>query len=152
VWGRCGRGSIVDRVALPIGVSQCYLRGRPMRETSQFCVAAASYKCTVPAATSKEIRIDRLRNGSKQIHPVTIRLWRQRRLYLEDTSYKDLKSRYTLPVYTGRMYGPYIRAVYTARIYGWCVPGARIIRPVHTARTEKAWHAMLLSSTARIYG
>ena len=34
-----------------------------------------------------------------------------------------LKARYTLPVYTGRIYGPYIRVskmtpVYTARIYG----------------------------------
>jgi len=47
VRGRCGRGSIVDRIALPIGVSQCYLRD--MRETLQFCVAAASYKCTVVA-------------------------------------------------------------------------------------------------------
>jgi len=46
--------------------------------------------------------------------------------------------------------------VYTGRIYGWCVPGARIygpyIRPVHTAHTEKACHAMFFSSKAHIYG
>jgi len=64
---------------------------------------------------------------------------------------------YIRPVYTGRVYGPYIRVVCTGHPYIWAVyTGSVYQSPVYTGRIYgpygKACHAMLFSSTGRIYG